>query len=114
MPHLVHTTKYDAHLPSVPACSGAAAVFLAAPRTQCLLQQYSICLPRPRPCIFNLDTNHFLPARAAIQMPYASRRDQNIPVTAITGSVRDPQFTREEWDQVRTRAHGCVNPLQDF
>ena len=42
------------------------------------------------------------------RMPDASRRDQNIPVTAITESVRDPQFTREEWDQVRTPARSRV------
>lgn len=27
-------------------------------------------------------------------------RDQNIPVTAVTEWVRDPQFVSEEWDQV--------------
>lgn len=27
--------------------------------------------------------------------------DQNIPVTAITEWVRDPEFVSEEWDQVR-------------
>lgn len=28
--------------------------------------------------------------------------DQNVPVTAITEWVRDPQFVSEEWDQVTT------------
>lgn len=42
---------------------------------------------------------------------FNSHVHQNIPVTAITEYVRDPQFCREEWDQVwwyavRVRCHG--------
>ncbi|CAN0205530.1 unnamed protein product, partial [Hapterophycus canaliculatus] len=35
---------------------------------------------------------------------------QNIPVTAISGSVRTPEFVREEWDQVRARDEAVVAP----